>query len=183
MCVVSSTIVGCALALFAVTAQPKVSPDPALAALKERLEQEFQKLDPKPTFDFPGEGYQGRTLIVRYKTRKYVVHTELPKGGYAETTERREGPDDGGFLLTVHMERLGEVNQLVVPWVIRQPYWDLYVNVYPVKNTKKQLYVGLDYLFTTDKKLLDRIKKVAKELDLAEKKKEAEKKDEPEKKK
>ncbi len=161
---ISATIIGFALALSALAEQPKVSPDPVLVALKDRLEHEFQKLDPKPTFEFP-DSCGGRTLAVRFKTRNYVVHPRKPKGSFVETTVKREGPTYQGFYLRIHVQQLGEVNQLCVPQVVREPYWDMYLDVYPVKNTQKQLYFCLFYNKGTDKALLDQIKKVAEQTD------------------
>jgi hypothetical protein len=164
---VSAIILGFALALSALAEQPKVSPDSVLVALKDRLEHEFQKLDPKPTFEFP-DGYEGQSLTVRFKTRNYVVH-QRTKMGFTETTEKREGPSDQGFLLRVHVERLGEPHQAVVPQVIQEPYWDMYLNVYPVKDTQKQVYFCLSYSGGTDRALIEKIKKVMEQLSLTSK--------------
>ena len=158
---VTATILGLALALSALAAEPEVSPDSVLTAIKGQLEQVFQKLDPKPTFEFPN-GCAGRSLIVRFKTREYVVHPNI-KGHVAETTVKREGPANDGFLLNIYVQRLGEINQTVVPQVWREPYWDTYINVYPVKNTQQQLYFCLSHRGGTDRTLIEKIKKVAKQ--------------------
>lgn len=158
------------LAVSALAGQPKVSPDPVLEALKDRLEYEFENLDPKPTFEIP-DIYGDHSLTVRFKTRDYVVHPRKSKtGGFAETTKTSEGPSVRGFLLRVQVERLGLVHQLVVPQVIREPYWYVYVNIYPVKNTQKQLYFCLSYTEGTDQTLVDKMKKVAEHLSPAAKK-------------
>jgi hypothetical protein len=160
MSTVSAAIVCVAFGLSALAEKPKASPDPILMTLKAKLEQEFQKLDPKPTFEFP-DGYDGRSLVVRFKTRDYVVHPRNKAGRIAETTEKHEGPSDDGFLLRAHVQPVGVVNQSVVPQVVRETYWDLYLNVYPVRNTQKQVYFCLSYGGWTDETLIEKIQAVA----------------------
>lgn len=165
-----ATLVCISLTTLSLAEQPKEPPDPVIVALKAKLEHEFQKLNlnPKPTFEFL-RGYEGRTLVVRLKTREYVIHPRTPKGGFAETTVKREGPADDGFLLNAHIQPLGQVNQPVTPQVIREPYWSLFVDVYPVKNTQKQIYFFLAFNESTDGALIENIKKIASQLNPIEK--------------
>lgn len=160
---VSAAILALALALSASAEPPKAPPDPALVMLQSRLERDFQKLDAKPTFEIP-VAYEGRNLIVRFKTRTYIVHPRRGmSGGFLETTEKREGPSDQGFLLRVQVEQLGEPNQALMPQVIREPYWNSYLSVYPIKGTQKQLYFCLSYAEGTDGTLIENIRKAASE--------------------
>lgn len=72
----------------------------------------------------------------------------------------REGPDDEGVLLRVHVQPKGEVNQAVVPQTVREPYWETFLNVYPVSGSEKQIYVALSSRGWTDKKLIQKIQKI-----------------------
>lgn len=139
--------------------RPKVSPDPMLLSLKTRLERELRELEPKPTFEFP-DGHAGRGLVVRFRTRNYIIHPSNKAGRVEERTITREGPSDEGFLLNVYSQRLGAVNQAVTPQLVREPYWNLYLNVYPVERDRKQLYFCLSYRGWTDEALIEKIKKV-----------------------
>jgi hypothetical protein len=150
----------------ALPAEPvATSSDPILAALKTELERELDKLDPNPVFVLE-DASKSDALKVLFKTRDYVVHPSLPKGGYSVETETRVGPSEHGFLLVARVQELGVVNQLLVPQVVREPYWQTYVNVYPVKNTQKQICFCLSYGGRTQDEILKRIKKAAEQLDV-----------------
>lgn len=148
--------------------EPKPPPDPVLIALKDKLEQEFQKTEPKPTFEFPNH-YNGKFMIGRFKNRSWLIHPRAKDGRRAETVEKSEGPSDDGFRLAVEVQPLGTVNQLAVPQTVREPYWSTYFNVYPVKNTQKQLYFCLSYGGWTAEKQIAQIKRAAEQLSITEK--------------
>ena len=49
------------------------------------------------------------------------------------------------FLLRIHAQDKGTVNQAVVPQTIRQPYWRTDLDVAVVPDTGHQLYCALAY--------------------------------------
>ena len=65
--------------------EKKVEPDPVLGKLKGKIEPEAAKLDPNPTFEIP-ESSVGRSHVVRYKTRQYVIHATNKVFGEKVTT-------------------------------------------------------------------------------------------------
>ena len=144
--------------------RPKeLTPNPVIVALRSKMEQELTQLDPNElTFEIP-ESSMGHTLVVRYKTRQYIIHPTSKTGRISETAVIREGPSDNGFLLRVHVQRLGKVNQADVPQTIRQPYWSLDLQAYEIKNADKQIYVALSYNTNTDKKLIRKLRAITKE--------------------
>lgn len=136
-------------------ADPKDAPDPVLVELRSKLEKELSDLKPAPTFEV-GE----TTLKMRYKTREYQVHRPEGQGRLSKELHTEIGPDAGGLVLNVHVQANGEVIQAVVPQTLRNPYWDTHLDVYPVADKNKQIFCGVSSRFTTDKKLIDKIKKV-----------------------
>ena len=138
-------------------------PDNILVELRNKIEKELGKLDPKPTFEIP-QSSKGRSLVVRYKTRQYVVHPKSKSGHISEQTEMREGPSHDGFLLRAHVQPFGEVNQACVPQTLRQTYWSLYLQVYEMKKDKKQIYFALSYNSRTDKESIKKLKEIAAKL-------------------
>jgi len=160
-----TVVFGLSLVIPSLATPPKEPPDPVLVALKASFEKEFHRLEPKPTFEFP-HAYVGRQLIVRFKTRQYDVHPQSKVGFVAEDVVKREGPSDDGFLLTASIQSLGGLNQLVTPQTVHEPYWSAYVNVYPVKNTQKQIYFWLAFRGRTDKKVMSTIMKIASQLNI-----------------
>ena len=141
--------------------RPKqLTPDPVLVDLKGRIEQEFAELDSRPTFEIP-ESSEGRSLVVRFKTRQYVIHPRTKGGRISEQTVTQEGPSDDGFLLRAHVQPLGEVNQADVPQTIRQTYWSLYLQVFGIEEQKKQIYFALSYNSRTKPELIKQLKDIA----------------------
>ncbi|MGD9127083.1 MAG: hypothetical protein PVH19_06860 [Planctomycetia bacterium] len=138
-------------------------PDPLLLELKNRLEPELQKLSPKPTVEFY-DSRGGGGLSIRFDTRNYVVHPSTMSRGFLENTVKKEGPNFRGFILGVSFQPRGTLNQLATPQVLREPYWDTYINIYPIKNTQQQFYFRLSYSTATNKALIDKIKKAAEQL-------------------
>ena len=134
--------------------------DPALVSLRNKIEKGLSTLDPKPTFEIP-ESSAGRSLVVRYKTRQYVVHPKNKAGRISEKTEIQEGPSDDGFFLRAHIQPLGEVNQAVVPQIIRQTYWMLDLQVYEMENANKQIYFALSFNSRTNPELIKALKEIA----------------------
>jgi hypothetical protein len=147
---------------------PREDTSPLLVSLQAQLEQEFKSLDPQPTFKYP-IAYGGQYLTVTFKTRLYTIHPQTPKRGDISTNVVQElGPAEDGFELRVHVQTLGEVNQLVTPQILRRPYWSVYVDVYPVTNAWKQFHFSLTYNQRTDPALLERIKAIARNLQVSE---------------
>jgi hypothetical protein len=98
---------------------------------------------------------------MRYQTRKFMVYPSGKAGRLGRELVELEGPDDEGILLRVHVQAKGEINQAVVPQTITSPYWKTYLNVYPVGDPEKQIYLALSYRGWTDKKLIQKIQKIA----------------------
>jgi hypothetical protein len=142
--------------------QLKAPPDPVLVSLQAKLERELQDLKLSPGFEVPASS-AGKTLIMRYKTREYQVHPESKAGRLGPGLEGREGPDDEGILLQIHLEQHGEIHQAVVPQTRREPYWSTFLNVYPIAGTGKQIYLALSFRGGTDPQLIEKIKAFAKQ--------------------
>lgn len=143
----------------ALAADPKDAPDAVLVELRSKLEKELSDLKPAPTFEIsPHSG--GKSMVMRYKTREYQVHIPEGQGRLSKDLHTEVGPDAGGLMLNVHVQAYGVNNQAVVPQTLRNPYWDTYLDVYPLAAKDKQIYCGLSSRFTTDKKLIERIKKI-----------------------
>lgn len=59
--------------------QAKDPPDPVLFSLRTRLTRELKGLEPASNFEVPG-GYAGKSLIMRYQTRRYKVYPRNKPG-------------------------------------------------------------------------------------------------------
>jgi hypothetical protein len=149
-------VVMTACGLFAADLTPS-----ELKAVQSAIEPAILKLDP-----FPEIGYldDGRTLLVAYKTQTYKVHGKLKTGEVSPETRDEMGPGYKGFILRVHLQDAGEINQAVTPQTVHEPYWQTDLDVTALKGTKKQIYWGLSYGAQTDTQLLSNLKRKIGEL-------------------
>jgi|GEM_PF-3319827 len=119
---------------------PPPKPDPVLLKAEESLRAVLADIDPEPSFEYPKHT---KSLIVKYRTRKFMIHHGSKIGKYSEKAHEVEGPSYMGFMLKIHVQKAGFVNQPCVPQTIREPYWRTDLNVTAVKNADKQLYWAL----------------------------------------
>jgi hypothetical protein len=104
------------------------------------------------------------SLTVKYQSRRFMVHGGSKTGAFSEKPREVEGPDVRGFLLRIHAQDKGTVNQADVPQTIRQPYWRMDLDVTVVPDTGHQLYWALAYGSRTDESLLNRVRAAVKGL-------------------
>lgn len=152
-----------AVMLPALAGQQAPPADPALIRLQTELTQQLGELQPPVVWEIPRSG-NGQSLVVRYRTREYMVYPRAKTGRFGETLERQEGPDHDGLLIRAHVQPSGEVNQAVVPQTIREPYWTTFLNVYPVRGTGKQIYLALSFQGAEDSPLVRKAKQAAERL-------------------
>jgi len=105
------------------------------------------------------------SLTVRYRSRRFMVHGGSKTGAFSKEPRPEEGPDLRGFVLHIHAQDKGTVNQAVVPQTIRRPYWRTDLNVTAVADTDWQLYWGLSYGARTDRDFLKKINEAFATLD------------------
>jgi len=120
---------------------------PVVRVLKEAIKD----LDPRPDVKTVNKG-QGLELAIR--TQVYKIHHVAKSGQISPDTHDEVGPSHDGFVLKVHLQKRGEVNQAVTPCTIHKPYWTMDLDVTPLADSRGQLYWALSYGARTDEKLL-----------------------------
>ena len=141
---------------------PDAGPAPALLKAEKALRAALGDLDPEPSFEY---SEHSESLIVKYRTRKFMVHTTTKSGRHSDKAIEVEGPSYQGFQLDIHLQEAGTINQAVVPQTIRRPYWQTDLDVTPLPGTDKQLYWGLSYGSRVSQDLLTQVKDAIKSLD------------------
>jgi len=134
---------------------PKSGPAPALLKAEKTLRAVLVDVDPAPLFEF---SEHSESLVVKYRTRKFMVHSTTKTGKHSEEAIEVEGPSYQGFQLKIHLQKAGTINQAEVPQTIRRPYWKTDLDVTLIPATDKQLYWGLSYGTRVDKPLLKQVK-------------------------
>jgi len=102
----------------------------------------------------------GDELVVRYRTRKFMVHGQYKTGEFTEKALEEEGPRIRGFRLHAYFHTERPRGALVVPCDIQEPYWTTFANQYAIGTGKDSGYISvrLSYTHQTDSKLLERLK-------------------------
>ncbi|MCP4590374.1 MAG: hypothetical protein GY842_06505 [bacterium] len=140
---------------------PKPAPDPALLKAEKALRAVLADVEPAPSFEFPD---YSQTLVVKYRTRKFMVHTTSMIGKHSQKAREVEGPSYLGFQLEMHLQKAGTVNQAVVPQTLRRPYWETALDVTVIPGTDKQFYWSLSYGSRVQRDLLKLVKDAIKNL-------------------
>jgi len=126
-----------------------------LKVVEAALQLILGKLDPKPEFNYPSSS---PTLLVAYKSQIYKIHGRSMTGEVSPEAHDELGPNFKGFVLRIHLQEKGEVNQAVTPQTLQEPYWTTDLDVTPLARTSKQIYWALSYGARTDTDLLAQIR-------------------------
>ena len=140
---------------FAHAEDPNTGPAPALLKAEKALRAVLADVDPEPLFEY---SEHSESLVVKYRTRKFMVHSTTKTGKHSEKAIEVEGPSYQGFQLKIHLQKAGTVNQAKVPQTLRRPYWRMDLDVTLIPATDKQFYWGLSYGTRVNKDLLKQVK-------------------------
>jgi hypothetical protein len=130
--------------------------NPVLKQVAVALRPVLEKLDPQADIAYPGSA---SSLVVGYRSQPYKIHGRSMTGEVSPDAHDEIGPSFQGFVLRVHLQDKGEINQAVTPQTIGEPYWQTYLDVTPIEGTQKQIYWALSYGSRTDANLLSQIRK------------------------
>ena len=137
----------------------RVDMAPALVKVEQTLRTVLADVDPQPVFEYQSDG---QSLVVKYRVRKFMVHSTTKMGKHSEKAHEVDGPSYKGFLLKVDLQEAGDVNQARVPQTLRRPYWMTAIDVTPIPASDKQIFWGLSYGSRADKDLLKKVKEALK---------------------
>ena len=139
----------------------KTDDDTPLRRIEERMRAAFADLGMELTFEYP---QNSQSLIVNYRTRKFMVHGQFRNGEFHEQAHEAVGPSSSGFRLQLHLQEAGVVNAAAVPHTMRETYWTTDLDVRLLKGTAKQVYLALSYGSRVDQDLLKRLRKAVSDL-------------------
>ena len=134
-----------------------------LAIVAAALRPVLDRLDPKPAIEFPKGDPQ--SLEVFCLTQKYIIHEKFKSGRVGTNSYEEVGPSHGGFMLRIHVQPKGEVNQAVTPQTLKEPYWLTDLDVTPIAGTDKQIYWALSFAGRSPTNVLSEIRAALKGLE------------------
>jgi len=142
--------------LFAETLKCDKS-DAILKSIENNIHKALSGLESELTFEYPK---YTSSLVIKYKTRKFMVHSRYKTGKISDEAFEIEGPSYKGFLVKIHIEKEGTIHQAVIPQRINEIYWDTDLNHTVINNTNKQIHWSISFGARTDKELLEKIKNI-----------------------
>lgn len=155
-----SVIMVCALPCMVRAAD--VTTNAVLARVAAALKPALEKLDPRPSVDFPEHTM---SLVVTYLPATYKIHGRSKTGQVSTNVHDEVGPGFKGFVLRAHLQPRGEVNQACTPQTIREPYWLTDLDITPIGDTSNQVYWALSYMGRTPTNILAEIRAAMKGLE------------------
>jgi hypothetical protein len=149
----SSVYISFATVLFnvAVGTAEDDTPKPELKVALQVVQRSLDKFAPAAKVEFDGS----QTVKIMHLPQTFKIHGVSKGGEVALEAHDEIGPSARGFILTLHVQPKGEVNQAVTPQTLRRPYWMTDLDVTPIAKSDQQIYWGLSYGARTDAKLLE----------------------------
>lgn len=129
---------------------------PELQRVAAALRPVLEKLEPQAEIMFPENS---GALAVHHQTQPFKIHARSMTGEISTNAHDEIGPGFRGFVLSVQLQELGEVNQAVTPQTLQQPYWKTDLEVTPLGGTRKQMFWALSYGSRMDAAVLGQIRK------------------------
>jgi len=136
-------------------ATPATPGDSALKEVSAGLSRIAEDLKPEATV----VGSNG-TVVLSYKTRKFMVHGTYRDGRRVEKAHEALGPQVDGLIVRVKLQDGRYDGAAVVPQGLRKPYWTTYINAYPVAQGKQYLWVNISFGSRTDRDTITRVKQL-----------------------
>ena len=115
----------------------------------------MKNLDPKPVIEIDN---QGNSINIKFRPQTFKIHGKSKSGEIAAEAHDQVGPSFKGFVLNIHLQPKGEINQAVTPQTVTQPYWLMDLEVTSLAKTDKQIYWALSYGTQTSTDLLKEIR-------------------------
>ncbi len=128
-----------------------------LQAVVRALQPTLDKLEPAAKVEFEKSS---PTVKVLFLPQNFKIHGRSKPGEIAAEAHDEIGPSYKGFVLAVHLESKGEVNQAVTSQTIREPYWQTNLDGTPLRGSDKQIFWALSYGSRADQKVLNELRKL-----------------------
>lgn len=92
-------------------------------------------------------------FTAKHGTMMFTLHGGSMTGEFSPKTYQREGPNFGGFLLTVTVEKGRYAGQARVPQELHGPYFPTYINAPTTPDGKDHYWITFSYGSRLDPKL------------------------------
>ena len=127
--------------------------DSHLSQVAEQLSKIAEDMQPVASVE-----ENGRTVVLSYRTRKFMVHNTDKLGRRSEKAREKIGPRYDGLMVQVTVGDGPYVGAADVPQEGHGPYWTTFANAYPIAKGKQHLHVNILYGNRTDRETIKKIK-------------------------
>jgi hypothetical protein len=131
--------------------------DNTLKSIENNIRKALSEIESELAFEYPK---YTSSLVIKYKTRKFMVHTIYKTGRISDEAFETEGPSYKGFLIKIYIEKKGTTHQAIIPQRINEIYWETDLNHTVINNTDRQIHWRISFGVCTDKELLEKIKNI-----------------------
>ncbi len=90
-------------------------------------------------------------LSAKHGTMIFTVHRHLKTGEILETTDRVEGPNAEGFVLSLSVQEGKYEGAAVVPQILGEPYWQTYIDRPKTEDGQGHYVINFSYGSRLDK--------------------------------
>jgi hypothetical protein len=144
------------LIFFPVFAESIQKVDPTLKLIENKIRSALADIESELNFEHPAT----TSLIIKYKTRAFTVHSRYKTGKISQKAYGTEGPTYIGFMLSVNLEEVSTLHQAVGPQRLDRIYWVTDLNHTTIKKTDIRICWRLPFGTRTDQKMLDKIRQI-----------------------
>ena len=96
----------------------ETTPTAAQQLVMQAFQPTLKRLGTDAKLEYEGE----YSVRISYLPQKFKIHGVGKSGEIATETHDEIGPSAKGFVLNIHLQPQGEVNQAVTPQTVRRPY-------------------------------------------------------------
>ena len=130
-------------------------PSPELKAVVQAIQPALKKLEPAAKVEYSDSS---ESVSITYLPQTFKVHGISMTGEISPKAHDEVGPSYKGFVLQIHVQPKGLVNQAVTPQTLHRPYWLTDLEVTPLANSTKQIYWALSYGSQTNTQVLETLR-------------------------
>jgi hypothetical protein len=128
---------------------------PELKAVVQAIQPALKKLEPAAKVEYSDSN---ESVSITYLPQTFKVHGISMTGEISPKAHDEVGPSYKGFVLQIHVQPKGLVNQAVTPQTLHRPYWLTDLDVTPLANSTKQIYWALSYGSQTNRQVLEALR-------------------------
>lgn len=100
---------------------------------------------------------RAKHVRLSFHTRTFLVYGGSKTGRYAKKAHEEEGPDVDGIMVEVRVAEGRYLGAAQTPQTLRRPYWQTFINEYPIAKGRQHLFLNLSTGARPNRKIVSQI--------------------------